>query len=108
ETGVELHQFVRFGRRLDPLLEHLSEVAPLFERGVDAIEVDERVGVERLDTEYVAVHFLDLRDVAELLLERAREPTADDALYVRVLVEAEDVGVRVGELLPAAVDEAGQ
>ena len=84
------------------------EVGPRLDREVDAIEVGERLGVERLDGEDVAVRLDRLVDVAELVLERLREATTDRALDVRVVVEAEDVGVRVGERLPAAVDRSGE
>ena len=58
--------------------------------------------------EDVAVRLDRLVDVAELVLERLREATTDRALDVLSCVQAEDVGVRVGEGLPAAVDRAGE
>ena len=99
---------MRLGRRLDALLEHLGEVSPLLERRVDAVEVRERIGVERLDAEHVAVRLFGLGDVAELFFERARQATTDHPLHLRILVHTEHVGVGVGELLPAAVDQARQ
>ena len=108
EARVELDELER--RRPSPsrALEDLRELGPRLEREVDAIEVRERLGVERLDAEDVLVRLLGLRDVAELVLERLREALADRALHVGVGVQAEDVGVRVGERLPAAVDRAGE
>jgi hypothetical protein len=53
----------------------------------------------------VLVRLFGLLHVAELLFEGLGEPLAEHALDFLVLgVEAEHVGVRVGELLPAAVD----
>jgi hypothetical protein len=62
--------------------------------------------VEGLDPEDVAVRLLGLRDVAELLLEDARELLAGGRLHGLVVVEAEHVGVGVRERLPAAVGRA--
>ncbi len=108
EASVEIDELEVVGRGLDAHLEDLGEVGPAFDREVDAIEVGERLGVEGLDGEDVAVGLDRLVDVAELVLERLREPAPDGALDVRVVVEAEDVGVRVGEGLPAAVDRTGE
>ena len=108
ETRVELDELEIVRRRLDAHLEDLREIGPPFDREIDAIEVRERLRVVRVDGEDVFVRLLGFVDVAELVFERLGETTPDRALDVRVVVEAEDVGVRVGERLPAVVDRAGK
>ena len=64
QARVELDELQRVGRRLDAHLEDLRELRPRLEREVDAIEVGERLDVERLDAEDVLVRLLGLLDVA--------------------------------------------
>ena len=85
-------------------LEDLGEVRPRLDREVDPVEVRQRLEVRRIDAEDVLVRLLGLGDVAELVLERPGEALADGPLDRRIRVSAEDVGVGVGERLPAAVD----
>ncbi len=108
EAPVELDELERLRRREDALLERARELGVLLLRRVDAVEVAERLGVERLDAEHVLVGLLGLLDVAQLILEDAREALADGGLHRLVGVYAEHVGVRVGEQLPAAVRRAGE
>ena len=88
------------------MLEDLRELRPRLERQVDAIEVRERLGVERLDA----------RTYLYVSSALAMSPSSSSKMRARRLpivrwtlgsvVRAEDVGVRVGEGLPAAVDDA--
>src|SRR5262249_27676922 len=91
------------------LLEDVGEIGPLLERGVDAVEVRQGVGFERIDPEDVAIGLLGLAQITELLLEDTRQPAADRTLHFYVFgVRTEHVGIAVRELLPAAIDRTGK
>jgi hypothetical protein len=109
ESAVELDLVQRVLGCHRALLEHASELRPLLERAVDAIEVGEGILFARLHREHVAIGFFCLGDVGQLFFEDSREALADSGLRRSVdTLDRQHVGVSIGERLPAAVEHAGQ
>src|SRR5690606_8932849 len=105
ETRVDFDLFAIVLRGARPLFEHGSELRPLLEGAVDAVQIRERVALVRNEREDVSIRLFRFADVRELLFEHAREPLADHRERGRLdLLDAQHVRIGIGEVLPASIE----